>query len=70
MNIVVPDLVRYVFKVTNLSKKDLSVPQLLKKRYMLSAIAPNAPNIVALWLKVKSDVHDGLHLCPFCVTKY
>ncbi|WP_335096433.1 hypothetical protein [Nostoc sp.] len=48
----------------------MSVPQLLKKRYILSAIAPNAPNIVALWLKVRSDVHDGLHLCPFCVTKY
>ncbi|MEH2362318.1 hypothetical protein [Nostoc sp.] len=48
MNIVVPDLLRYVFKVTNLGKKDLSIPQLLPKRYILSAIAPNAPNVVAL----------------------
>ncbi|WP_461947268.1 hypothetical protein [Nostoc sp.] len=42
---MVPNLVRYVLKVTNLSKKDLSVPQLLPKRYILSAIAPN---VVAL----------------------
>ena len=34
-NIVVPDVVRYISKVTNLGKKDLSVPQLLKKRYIL-----------------------------------
>ena len=29
----VPDLVRYVFKATNLGKQDLGVPQLLRKRY-------------------------------------
>jgi hypothetical protein len=32
-NIAVPDLVRYVFKATNLGKKDLGVPHLLRKRY-------------------------------------
>lgn len=31
--IAVPDLVRYVFKATNLGKQDLRVPQLLRKRY-------------------------------------
>ncbi len=34
-NIAVTDLVRYVFKATNLGKKHLSVPQLFRKRYML-----------------------------------
>jgi hypothetical protein len=33
--IAVSDLVRYVFKTTNLGKKDLGVPQLLNKRYIL-----------------------------------
>ncbi|MCC5635117.1 hypothetical protein LC593_04465 [Nostoc sp. CHAB 5844] len=32
--IAVPDLVRYVFKATNLGKQDLGVPQLLRKRYI------------------------------------
>jgi hypothetical protein len=32
--IEVSDLVRYVFKTTNLGKKDLGVPQLLNKRYI------------------------------------
>jgi eukaryotic-like serine/threonine-protein kinase len=32
-NIAVPDLVRYVFKATNLGQKDLGVPQLLRKHY-------------------------------------
>ncbi|MEH2236940.1 hypothetical protein [Nostoc sp.] len=32
-DIAVPDLVRYVFKATNLVKQDLGVPQLLKKGY-------------------------------------
>ncbi len=40
--IVVPDLVRYIFKVTNPGKQDLSVPQLPRKRYndssMMSSI--------------------------------
>ncbi|MEH2245931.1 hypothetical protein [Nostoc sp.] len=31
--IAVSDLVRYVFKATNLVKQDLGVPQLLRKRY-------------------------------------
>lgn len=29
----VPDLMRYVFKATNLVKQDLGVPQLLRKSY-------------------------------------
>ncbi|MBR8840381.1 MAG: hypothetical protein DSM106950_41950 [Stigonema ocellatum SAG 48.90 = DSM 106950] len=32
--IAIPDLVRYVFNATNLGKKGLSVPQLLRKRYI------------------------------------
>ncbi|MEH1783668.1 MAG: hypothetical protein V7K67_20620 [Nostoc sp.] len=34
---------RYVFKVTNLGKKDLSVPKL----YIVSAIAPLIPKAIA-----------------------